>query len=92
MADDAGIASCLDAATGAVVWRERVVGAQSSSPLLAVGKIWFLGESGVVTVIEAGRTFRKLAENKFESGFMASAAVSGSALFLRTRTHLYRVE
>jgi outer membrane protein assembly factor BamB len=92
MADDAGIASCLDAATGAVVWRERVVGAQSSSPLLAEGKIWFLGESGVVTVIEAGRTFRKLAENKFESGFMASAAVSGSALFLRTRTHLYRVE
>ena len=40
----------------------------------------------------AGRTFQKLAENKFDSGFMASPAVAGNALFLRTKTHLYRVD
>lgn len=92
MADDAGIASCLDAKTGALLWRERVLGSQSASPLLADGKIYFLAEHGIVTVVKAGRTFEKLAENKFESGFMASPAVSGKALFLRTKTHLYRVE
>lgn len=92
MADDAGIASCLDAKTGALLWRERVLGSQSASPLLADGKIYFLAEHGIVTVVKAGRTFEKLAENKFESGFMASPAVSGRALFLRTKTHLYRVE
>lgn len=92
MVDDAGIASCLEAKTGALLWRERVLGSQSASPLLADGKIYFFAEHGIVTVVEAARTFQKLAENKFESGFMASPAVSGSALFLRTKTHLYRVE
>jgi len=33
-----------------------------------------------------------LAENELEGGFMASPAVAGRALFLRTRTHLYRIE
>lgn len=92
MVDDAGIASCLEAKTGVLLWRERVLGSQSASPLFADGKIYFFAEHGIVTVVEAGRTFKKLAENKFESGFMASPAVSGSALFLRTKTHLYRVE
>jgi outer membrane protein assembly factor BamB len=92
MVDDAGIASCLEAKTGALLWRERVLGSQSASPLLADGKIYFFAEHGIVTVVEAGRTFQKLAENKFESGFMASPAVSGAALYLRTKTHLYRVE
>jgi len=43
-------------------------------------------------VIEAGREFKVLAENKLDAGFMASAAVAGRALFLRTKTHLYRIE
>ena len=41
---------------------------------------------------EAGREFKKMAENTLEDGFMATPAVSGRALFLRTRTQLYRVE
>ena len=92
MVDDGGIASCLDAMTGAEVWRERVPGSYSASPLFAAGRIYLFSDAGHVTVLEPGRTFTKLAENKFESGFMASPAVSGNALFLRTRTHLYRVE
>jgi hypothetical protein len=43
-------------------------------------------------VLEAGRTFKVLAENKLEAGVMASAAVAGKALFVRTKTHLYRIE
>jgi outer membrane protein assembly factor BamB len=92
MVDDVGIASCLEAKTGALLWRERVLGSQSASPLLAGGKVYFFAENGIVTVVEAARTFKKLAENKFESGFMASPAVVGDTFFLRTKTHLYRVE
>lgn len=92
MVDDTGVASCLEAATGAEVWRERVTGSYSASPIMAGGKIYLSSETGQVTVLAAGRTFRKLAENKFESGFMASPAVSGPALFLRTKMHLYRIE
>jgi outer membrane protein assembly factor BamB len=43
-------------------------------------------------VIEAGRSFKVLSENLLDDGFMASPAVVGNALILRTRTHLYRIE
>ena len=92
MVDDTGVASCLDAKTGAEAWRERLSGGYSASPIFAAGRIYFFSEAGHVTVLEPSRTFTKLAENKFEAGFMASPAISGNALFLRTRTHLYRVE
>ena len=49
-------------------------------------------EDGRTTVIEAGREFKILAQNQLDNGFMASPAVAGSALFLRTRTDLYRIE
>jgi outer membrane protein assembly factor BamB len=90
--DDGGIASCLDAKTGQEIWRERIGGNYSASPLLAAGRLYFFSEEGKTTVIEAGRAFKKLAENTLEAGFMASPAAAGRALFLRTKTHLYRVE
>jgi len=90
--DDGGVASCLEAKTGAEVWRERAGGNYSASPVCAEGRIYFFSEEGRTTVIEAGRHFKVLAENKLNDGFMASPAISGKAFFLRTRTHLYRVQ
>ena len=90
--DDGGIASCLEAKTGTEFWRERVGGNYSASPLAAEGRLYFFSEEGKTAVIEAGRQFKKLAENTLDDGFMASPAVSGKALFLRTKTHLYRIE
>lgn len=92
MIDDGGVASCVNAQTGDEVWRERVGGNYSASPLLADGRVYFFSEEGKATVIAAERTFRKLAENKLDGGFMASPAVTESALILRTKTHLYRIE
>jgi outer membrane protein assembly factor BamB len=92
MIEDGGVAGCVEAATGKELWRERVDGNYSASPLWADGRIYCFSEEGKATVIEAGREFKKLAENKLDSGFMASPAVSGRALILRTKTHLYRVE
>jgi len=43
-------------------------------------------------VLKAGRAFEVLATNTLEDGFMASPAVWGKALILRTKTHLYRIE
>lgn len=92
MIDDGGIASCIEAKTGKEVWRERVPGNYSASPICADGRIWLCSEHGEVVVLATGREFKKLAENKFDGGFMASPAVSGKALFLRSKTDLYRVE
>lgn len=92
MVNDAGIVSCLDAVTGDYVWQSRVSGEYSASPLLSNGRIYLFNEEGKTTVIEAGRTFKVLAENQLGDGFMASPAVDGDALILRSRTKVYRVE
>lgn len=89
---DKGIASCLDAKTGKKRWQERVPGNYSASPLLADGKIYITNETGLTTVLEPGTQFRKLAANEIDGDTLASLAVSGRAIYLRTGTHLYRIE
>jgi outer membrane protein assembly factor BamB len=87
--NDGGIATCIEAKTGTVVWQQRLGGTYSASPVLADGRIYFLAEQGVTTVIAPGREFRRLAANPLDGGLLASMAVSGGALFLRTDSHLY---
>jgi len=91
---DNGVASCLEAATGKVVWSERVKGGEefSASPILAGGHIYCCAQSGKTFVLEVGRSLSVVAENRLgdgRDGFMASPAVAGDELFLRTKTHLY---
>jgi outer membrane protein assembly factor BamB len=92
MVNDSGIASCVETATGAEVWRERLGGEFSASTLYADGRVYCFSRDGVATVLKAGRVFEVLAANKFGTGFMASPAVSGHALYLRDKTTLYRIE
>ena len=56
------------------------------------GRLYFCNQQGKTTVLKPGRSFESLATNTLASGFMASPAVAGKALILRTRTHLYRIE
>lgn len=92
MVNDTGITSCVEAKTGTSVWTSRIAGTFSASPISAAGRIYFFNEDGKAAVIEAGRSFKVLSENLLDDGFMASPAVVGNALILRTRTHLYRIE
>jgi len=89
---DAGIINCLEAKTGKSIWSKRLEGAYSASPIFAAGRIYFFSQDGETPVIEAKPEFKLLATNKLDAGFMASPAVSGQAIYLRTKTHLYRVE
>lgn len=92
MVNDSGVATCLDAKTGAQVWQERVGGSFSASPVCAEGRIYLFDEQGRATVLKAGRRFEKIAENRLSDGFLASPVIAGRAFFLRTKTHLYRIE
>jgi outer membrane protein assembly factor BamB len=92
MVDDGGIASSLETRTGAEQWRERIGGNYSASPVAAEGRVFFCSEEGRTVVVAATRQFEVVATNALEAGFMASPALAGRALFLRSRTHLYRVE
>jgi outer membrane protein assembly factor BamB len=90
--NDAGIASCLDAKSGSKIWSERLGGNFSASPIVANKKLYVGNEEGRFFVFEASREFKLLAENEFEDGFMASPAVSDSALYLRSKSHVYRIQ
>jgi outer membrane protein assembly factor BamB len=92
MINDVGIASAVEAKTGELVWQSRVGGTFSASPIHAAGRIYLFDEDGKTTVLQAGREFKILAQNQLDNGFMASPAVAGNALFLRTRQDLYRIE
>jgi outer membrane protein assembly factor BamB len=96
--DNPGIASCIEAKTGQELWSTRLSGEFSASPLAADGKIYYCGQDGITTVVKASNKLEELAKNQLDDGvvpppiFMASPAVTGKALILRTRSALYRVE
>ncbi|UCF15086.1 MAG: PQQ-binding-like beta-propeller repeat protein [Phycisphaerales bacterium] len=90
--NDTGTVMCLDAATGREVWKQFIRGNCAASPICADGRIYTFNRDGKATVLRAARKYEVLATNELDSGFMASPAVSGKALFLRTKTHLYRIE
>jgi outer membrane protein assembly factor BamB len=92
MVSDRGVASCLDALSGEVHWQERVDGNFSASPLYAAGRVYLQSEEGQGTVLEAATEFRPLAKNDLKERSLASYAVDGSTLFIRTDKHLYRIE
>jgi len=84
--------TCLDEQSGQPVWTERIGGRYAASPICADGRIYFFSQEGVTTVIKPGRSLQILSTNILDDGFMASPAVSDKAFFLRTKSHLYRVE
>ena len=91
--NDAGIGRCYDAKTGETLWQKRLVPAASASPLYANGHIYVFCERGETVVFKPGRKEPEIvATNTLEAGIMATPAISGKALFVRTTTHLYRIE
>lgn len=89
---DKGVVTCVDAKTGETVWQERIGGEFSASPVYAGGHLYFFSQDGPITVLKPGRKFVKVAVNTLDEGCMASPAVVGNALYVRTVTHLYRLE
>ena len=90
--DGSGTLTCLNARSGEPVWQEKLGGSFSASPVFADGRIYFFNEKGQTTVIKPGGTFQTLATNQLDAGCMATPAVSGRALIVRTKSHLYRIE
>ena len=86
--------TCLDARTGAEVWQRRVGGgAHSASPLFADGALYFFAEDGSAVALAPGAESRELGRAALgEGGVMATPAIAGQAIFLRTESHLYRLE
>jgi hypothetical protein len=89
---DAGVASCLDAATGATLWTHRFGGMFSASVLGAGDHVFWFDHDGVGYVTKKGRQFELVSENKLDDGCMASPVPLSDSLLLRTRSALYRID
>lgn len=91
MVSDRGIASCLNALTGESYWQHRIGSAYSASPVYSEGKIYFLSEDGVTTVVKRSQEFKQLAVNEIGERTLASFAPAPDTLYIRTAKHLFRV-
>jgi outer membrane protein assembly factor BamB len=92
MVSDDGILTCIDAAKGTTVWQKRVGGAFAASPIFADGHVYLCDRDGQTTLFRPDRKYEVVATNTLDDGLMASPAVDGHALFLRTKANLYRIE
>jgi outer membrane protein assembly factor BamB len=88
---DGGVASCMNAATGELLWQERVGGNFSASPVAADGRIYLLADDGTTTIISAGPQFEVLAKNSLGEKVQASIAIAQQRLFIRTAANLYAI-
>ena len=88
---DNGTMNCLELKTGKPVYESQRIelGAYSSSPLLADGKLYNINEEGTTTVVRAGPKFEVLGVNKLDGYTLASPIAVDNQLFIRTGDALY---
>ncbi len=92
MVNDHGNASWLDARKGEDLWRQRLGGRHYASPIYASGRVYTFSREGRTAVIEAADAYRELSRAELDGAIFASPAIADSAFFVRTDSHLYRLE
>ncbi len=92
---DRGFFTANDARTGAVVYGRQRVSAEvsgfSASPWAYNGKIFVVSEDGDTFVIAAGPEFKVLGKNSLDQRTLASPAIIGNSVIMRTASHLFRI-
>jgi len=91
---DKGILARYDAETGERLFRERIpgsAGAFSASPWAYRGRILAVDEEGTTFVFAAGDGYELLGENRLDEMVLASPALVGDRLLMRTRSKLYSI-
>ena len=91
---DKGIFSRYNVDTGERVFRSRIApeaSAFTASPWAYDGKIFLLSEEGNTFVVEAGDEYRLLGVNSLDEFALATPAIVGDRLLIRTQSHLYSI-
>jgi len=86
--NNAGVAFCHEAATGKVLWQERL-GRHHASPVLVGGLVFFINDDGQINVIKPGVRFERVAKYELGESCYASPAISDGQVFLRGFQHLF---
>lgn len=85
---DTGIASCVDAKSGEVLWSQRIGGNFGASPVIIGDKLLLISLDGVATILSAEASFRKLGEVDLYGAVGASPAYAEGSLLLRVDDEL----
>jgi outer membrane protein assembly factor BamB len=88
---DEGILTAYDARTGAQLYRERTNATHSASPVASDGRLYMPAEGGEVLVLQAGRTYQPPTRIEMGETIMATPAIAGKTLFIRTAGHVYAI-
>jgi outer membrane protein assembly factor BamB len=88
IADDYGIATCLDAPTGKKIWQKRLGGDFTSSPLICGDRLFVINESGTVFALSTGQKSELLATSELNDQVMATPIICGGYVYIRTAKHL----
>ena len=89
--NDLGILTCFRARTGEVLFQKRLGGTFSASPVAAGGNVYFTSEDGDTTVVRAGPDLEVVSVNSLGETTLASAAVLGGQIFIRTAKRLWAI-
>jgi outer membrane protein assembly factor BamB len=87
--NDDGFVSCVEALSGDTLGKFRAGGSYAASPVYAEGRIYCFSREGKTVVLQANKDMTLLAENQLDGPVFASPALAGSAIYLRTDSHLY---
>jgi outer membrane protein assembly factor BamB len=90
--NEQGVLSCYAARSGELAYRERLEGKFWSSSVAGDGKVYLSNEDGTTYVIRAGPRYELLAANNLKDYTLASPAISGGQILVRTEKHLWCVE
>ena len=77
--------------TGERVYQERVGGVYTASPVAGDGKVYLVSEDGETIVVAAGRTPKIVSRNRLNARQLASPAIAGGRLFIRSDDALYAI-
>jgi outer membrane protein assembly factor BamB len=87
--NSAGVLNCADAVTGKGLWQQRLKGSFSASPVIGDGKLYLVNEEGETSVVQLGGEPKVLAVNALKDTILATPAIAGGAIFLRSDQKLY---
>jgi outer membrane protein assembly factor BamB len=88
---NSGMLACFEARTGKMLYKTRLGGDYSASPVAADGRIYFPSEEGDIRVVQAGPEYHVLAVNKMSESCMATPAISDGMIFVRTQHFVYGI-
>jgi len=83
---------CADPATGEIIWRQRLGGQYSASPVAGDGKLYIAGADGSVAVLQAGREYKEITRNNIDEVIYASPAIANGRIYIRGQQHLYAID